>query len=459
MRLIVPKTNTYNFIFGASQIKIPKVTYSDGKNRKKILIADDDPIYREIAADTLTASGHQITLAADGGEAIKLLAADSFDAAIIDLTMPVADGITVIETLRKSSVNATIPVIVITGHDDAQAVDRAYMAGATSFLTKPLNWILFTPHVEFVLRCGETEAELREASATTAFLSNLKSQMMSAIAQEFQTPLKTILGFSQLIQKEVYGPVTPPAYQEMLTDIDKSARSLNVALLKVMNFGHSLSAHLQLNSEPMNARASVIEAIAAFESQAERREITLKADLQIANDTILHGDAALLNQALRSVLDNAIRMSPRGAQVTISALTTSDGTLTISVGDDGPPLPQDLLLDVNGHKSAPRALTQITQSTDVSIKIAKILTEAHRGRMTLASDPVMGNTVQLSIPLSGAPKTITPDEPASAAGALQRLARISSELSEDPRFKNKGSSFNTAARTTGSPLAKLGRML
>ncbi len=432
------------------------------KTTKNILIADDDPIYREIAADALAASGHKITLAADGGEAITVLASTAFDAAIIDLTMPVANGITVIETMRKGGPNVHTPVIVITGHDDAQAVERAYTAGATSFLTKPLNWILFTPHVEFVLRCGETEAELREASATAAFLSDLKSQMMSALAQEFQTPLKTIMGFSQLIEKEVYGPVSPPAYKEMLADIHISARNLNVALLKVMNFGQSLSKHLQINAKPLNARTAVLDVIAAFETQAERRGITITSNIQISDSVILNADPALLSQALRSVLDNAIRLSSRGAEVTISASVSAAGELTVSVADDGPPLADDLLSDVNGRQAARRVPQQHPQSTDVSIKIAKILTEAHRGRMKLSSDPVMGNTVQLSIPLASAHAAVLPapqDQTAAPAEALQRLARISAELSEDPRIKDKSPQFNASARLAGSSQSMMGRKL
>jgi CheY-like chemotaxis protein len=164
--------------------------------KRHILVADDDATYREIATDSLERAGYKVTTAADGGAAIGLLARHVFDAAIVDLDMPVAGGFTVIETLRKDPQNAAIPVIVIKGHDDADAVNRAYRAGATSFLTKPLNWLLFTPHVEFVLRSGDTESELREATATLAFLSDLKSQMMSALAQEFQGPIKPSLVFA-----------------------------------------------------------------------------------------------------------------------------------------------------------------------------------------------------------------------------------------------------------------------
>jgi CheY-like chemotaxis protein len=426
------------------------------KTNKKILIADDDPIYRDIAAETLSSKGHIVTLAADGGEAIALLEATQFDAAIIDLTMPVADGVTVIETLRKGGLNATIPVIVITGHDDAVAVERAYLAGATSFLTKPLNWILFTPHVEFVLRSGETEAELREASATAAFLSNLKSQMMSALAQEFQTPLKTILSFSQLIQKEVYGAISPPAYGEMLQDIDKSARSLNVALLKVMNYGQSLTQHLQIRSEPLNARNTITDVIEAFETQAQRRGIFIKPSITVAPETKLFADGALLSQALRSVLDNAVRLSPRGAIVDVRASIDDSGALSMVVSDDGPALAQDLLHEVNGRPAAPRMTAPITQTTDVSIRIAKILTEAHQGKMTLSSDPVLGNEVHISIPLGSAPKAEASNSPAPPTDALQRLARISAELSADPRFRDKPGATHFQNRNVNAPMLKLG---
>ncbi|MEQ1670624.1 MAG: hybrid sensor histidine kinase/response regulator [Hyphomicrobium sp.] len=418
------------------------------KRKKHILVADDDAIYRDIARDTLETAGFEIAIAEDGGQAIARLSSQAFDAAIIDLNMPVASGLDVISALRSGSLNATIPVIVITGHDDASAVEAAYRAGATSFLTKPLNWILFTPHVEFVLRCGDTERELREANATTAFLSDLKSQMMSALALEFQSPIKTIFGFSQLIEKEVYGPLSPPAYKDMMSDISRSAHALNAALLKVMDFGRTLTEHLQIEAEPINARDAVRDALAALSEQAGRRSITIVPNVTIGNECTVQADRALLNQALRALLDNAIRMSPRGGSVMLDASMSADGGLSVMVSDDGPPLPGGLLAEVNGARAHKKAVNHPQPSSDVSIKIAKILTEAHQGRLTLETSPSAGNIVRLAIPRA---RQEDRDEASAAkSDGPQSLQRISAELAQDLHLKSKLTANLRSAAFAGS---------
>lgn len=435
----------------------------------RILIADDDPIYRDIAAEMLSKAGHVITMAADGGEAISALATAVFDTAIIDLTMPVADGIEVIEKLRAGAANASIPVIVITGHDDAAAVERAYRAGATSFLTKPLNWMLFTPHVEFVMRSGETERQLRDASATAAFLSEMKSQMMAALAHEFQSPIKTIFGFSQLIDKEVYGPIGQPAYKDMFADIERSARSLNASLLKVLNFGRTLTEHLTIDAKPLPALETIHDVIMSYEGQAMRSGLTLSRAIDIPPGITVDADRVLLTQAIGGILDNALRLSPRGSEIAISAAIGSDGELVISIRDKGPSLP-DILIDQVNAREAAKTVRHVRQSNDVSIRIAQVLTEAHRGRMTITSGAISGNTVRLALPLSGAASGASQKKPDArandAAASAQpssptetRLARISEELSQDPRIKDRAAPHQAAQRAAPGAPRTLGQLL
>lgn len=459
-RLIVPKTNISNLIHYLKVGKCGKQPFTMIKRKKHILVADDDAIYRDIAKDALEAAGHTITVAGDGGQALSLIASQAFDAAIIDLNMPVAGGLEVIASLRNGALNTTIPVIVITGHDDASAVQSAYRAGATSFLTKPLNWMLFTPHVEFVLRCGDTEAELREANTTMAYLSELKSQMMTALAQEFQSPIKTIFGFSQLIDKEVYGPLSPPAYKDMVGDISRSAHALNAALLKVMDFGRTLTEHLTIAAEPIHARDAIGHALAGLEASADRRDITLVPDIVLPEGCIVQADRALLNQALRSIIDNAIRMSPRGSKVHLGASIAADGELIVAVGDSGPPVPSSLLLEINGKGAAKQMHNHPQPSNDVSIKIAKVLTEAHHGRLTIETRGMNGNVVRMAIPATRS--AVTTAQAATStptdAAAVHHLDRISSELSQDPRLASKLTANQRSSAFGGTrDIAALGR--
>ncbi len=406
--------------------------------RTQILVADDDPIYREVAKEALETAGHAVTTAADGVEAMAAIAARQFDAAVIDLNMPKADGISVIEAARANGPNINTPIIVVTGHDDATAIDKAYKAGATSFLTKPLNWVLFTPHVNFVLRSGQIESDLRDATAAAAFLSDLKSQMMGALAREFQTPIKTIFGFAELIRKEVYGPLSPPMYRDMATDMGNAAQKLNVAFLSLLNFGNSLTDQLQIKAEPVRIADVIGHAIAKSADQADRNSVRLVSTIDLAEDAHLEADPVLLIQAMRSVIGNAVKVAPRGTTVEVHAGVSSNGNFKLWTVDRGPAIPASLMAEINGQAIDRNARPQHFESRDVGIKIAKILAEAHQGRLDIKSDAANGNVVSLDIPkerLVGAPVVTTAPAASHAETQAQRLAAVSQALTADPRVR------------------------
>ena len=126
----------------------------------RVLFVDDDPILREFAQVNLASPNAGIDLAADGAEALERLAARDYDVVLLDLEMPVMDGFAVLERLRADPRTASLPVIVQTGREDVDGIDRAFLLGATSFVTKPLNWRLLTYQIRYVLRAARAEHRL-----------------------------------------------------------------------------------------------------------------------------------------------------------------------------------------------------------------------------------------------------------------------------------------------------------
>jgi CheY-like chemotaxis protein len=80
------------------------------------------------------------------------LGASRFDIALIDLEMPGIGGLEMIKRLRADPAHADLPVVVVTGRDDMRSIDLAFEAGATSFVTKPVNWRLMSYQLRYVLR-------------------------------------------------------------------------------------------------------------------------------------------------------------------------------------------------------------------------------------------------------------------------------------------------------------------
>lgn len=120
----------------------------------RILAADDDPIMREFASVYLAAPKAEIETAADGAEALKMLGQANYDLLLLDLDMPVLSGFEVLAAIRADARLARLPIIVISGREDLDSIDRAFELGATSFVIKPVNWRLLAYQVKFVLRAA-----------------------------------------------------------------------------------------------------------------------------------------------------------------------------------------------------------------------------------------------------------------------------------------------------------------
>lgn len=417
--------------------------------KSKILIADDDPFYREAGRDALETAGFEVTLAADGAEAIAILKRDVFQAATVDLTMPLADGVAVIESARAGGPNANTPIVVITGHDDTNAIERAYNAGATSFLTKPLNWLLLTHHMNFVVRSGRIETELRETTMAAAFLSDLKSQMMGALAREFQTPVKTIFGFAELIRREVYGPFSPPAYRDMAIDMGNAAQRLNASFLKLMELGNALTEQLDLKTERFALKDTIQSVLGALTDQAERRHVRLIPQFDISETLTMEADRVLFVQAVRSVVANAIKIAPRNTRVEVHAWLGEEGDFRLSAYDQGPAISASILAEIKRPAQQRPAPASDAETRDVGIKIAKVLTEAHQGRLDVQTDGVSTNLVRLEFPRERLREAAEGDPAANVPAVDPRIAEISAALAQDPRVR-----LASAARsaTPGGPL-------
>lgn len=126
----------------------------------RILFVDDDPIMREFAQVHLASEKASVTTGADGLEAMEAVAAETFDIMLLDLEMPHMDGFDVLARLRADERTRRMPVIVVTGREDVFAIDKAFQAGATSFLVKPINWRLLSYQVRYVHRTAESQMSL-----------------------------------------------------------------------------------------------------------------------------------------------------------------------------------------------------------------------------------------------------------------------------------------------------------
>ncbi len=129
-------------------------------DRPLVLIVDDEDLTRLFARQTLEAAGFRVEEATDGDLGLAAIQQLAPDLVMLDVLMPIRDGFEVCAALRSLPERSETPVLMMTGLEDADAIDRAYAVGATDFITKPIRWHLLPHRVRYILRTTKAVAAL-----------------------------------------------------------------------------------------------------------------------------------------------------------------------------------------------------------------------------------------------------------------------------------------------------------
>src|ERR1700732_3976361 len=136
----------------------------------RVLLADDDATLREIACVMLNEAGFVVQIVSSGDAAVAACALRMPDIALLDVEMAEGDGYQACANIRSLPGGADLPIVMVTGCDDTLSIDRAYEAGATDFVVKPINWTLLTHRIRYVMRGARTIEALRFSEQKNAAL-------------------------------------------------------------------------------------------------------------------------------------------------------------------------------------------------------------------------------------------------------------------------------------------------
>jgi diguanylate cyclase (GGDEF)-like protein/PAS domain S-box-containing protein len=151
----------------------------NGENTPLILVVDDDTVMRMLAHTSLAREGYRVKEAENGAEALSLLNALKPDLILLDVMMPELDGFSTCEQVRRSPGHERTPICMMTGLEDTGSIHRAYQAGATDFITKPINWLLLGYRVRYLLRTSKAFDDVyRAESKSRALLGAIPDGML-----------------------------------------------------------------------------------------------------------------------------------------------------------------------------------------------------------------------------------------------------------------------------------------
>lgn len=166
-------------------------------DQPRILIIDDDPLIRLLVSTTLQSIGLQTTEACSGEEGLNSFMSFGADAVLLDVMMPGGmDGFTVCEKFKQLPDGQHIPVLMMTGLEDLESVNRAFEVGATDFITKPLNIALLAHRVKYMLRSAKTTIQLLESEKRLHRMAYFDSLTELPNRQFFQEHLQHMIALA-----------------------------------------------------------------------------------------------------------------------------------------------------------------------------------------------------------------------------------------------------------------------
>ncbi len=208
------------------------------------LVVDDQQSIRSMAHKALASMGFTVTEAASGNEAVALVQHELPDLVILDIEMPGMDGYQTCKAIRSLKGGELMPILVVTTSNDSQSIQKAYDVGATDFLTKPINWDLFTHHLQFVIQSMISARSLRESEQRLA-----EAQRMARIGNwELYHDTDELYASHELFR--IFGLAYSPDAIPLKTFVDQIHASdrwkLETALTDTLHEGTELNIDLRI---------------------------------------------------------------------------------------------------------------------------------------------------------------------------------------------------------------------
>ncbi|HEX3953007.1 MAG TPA: ATP-binding protein, partial [Stellaceae bacterium] len=242
-----------------------------------------------------------------------------------------------------------------------------------------------------------TGATLANALDRAAASNRAKSQFLTTISHELRTPLNAVIGFSELIQMEIHGPIGDPRYTEYVSNIHESGAHLLALINDVLDFAKIDVGRVPLADEEIEIPDLFTETLRLARGSASSG-IELLQDPQEPDLPRLRGDRRRIKQIMLNLLSNAIKFTPPPGTVTVAAkrhgreltIAVSDTGIGIAAGDIGKAL--EPFGQVDGR------LARDYEGAGLGLPLCKQLVELHGGSLRIDSVPHRGTTVTLTFP-------------------------------------------------------------
>ena len=244
----------------------------------------------------------------------------------------------------------------------------------------------------------QAETDLVAARKAAEEASAHKSDFLARVSHEIRTPLNAVIGFSEVMLEERFGPVGSERYRQYLRDIHTSGEHLMSLLNDLLDLSKIEAGKMELTFSEVDLNDVVQQCLAIMQPQASQGRIIVRTSLPLSLPKVV-ADLRSVRQVVLNLMSNAIKFTDTGGQIIVSTLYEPSGEVSLRVRDTGRGMnAADVKLALEPFRQVPTTLNQVITGTGLGLPLTKALVEANRAQFGLESTPGEGTLAMMTFP-------------------------------------------------------------
>ena len=237
---------------------------------------------------------------------------------------------------------------------------------------------------------------MRETERAEA-ANRAKSEFLANMSHELRTPLNAIIGFSELMETQLFGPMGSARYEEYARDINSSGKYLLGVINDILDMSKIEAGQFSVDREEIDLCPLIRETVKVVSLQAEKKQITVET--RIADSMSLFADRRAIKQIVLNLLSNAVKFTGEGGTISLRARNAS-GALTLSIEDNGCGIPKHALGKLGRpFEQVQNQFSKNHTGSGLGLAISRSLAEMHGGALKIRSREGIGTIVSVRIPI------------------------------------------------------------